>query len=98
MVSELEVKAWIREIIREELSQLKESIRPVTPPSDDAPLMTRAEVAQYLRISLVTLTSWVRRGLPAQRNLEGGRVLFIKSDVLQWLKNNQKAKGFKSVK
>ena len=90
--SEVEVKAWLREIVREEVSQLMSNFK-IQDSCDDGPLMTRAEIAQFLRISLVTLTDWVKRGLPVRRKRKGGRVLFIKSEVLTWLKDNHPTGG-----
>jgi excisionase family DNA binding protein len=91
-----EVKTWIREVIREELPNLMSKVNSVEY-IDEAPLMTRAEIAKYLKISLVTLTDWVKRGLPAHRKRKGGRVLFIKSEVLNWLKENQRPANGRKV-
>ena len=55
--------------------------------SKEEALLTRKEIAAYLRISLVTLTDWVKRGLPSHP--KRGRVLFLKSEVLQWIKENK---------
>jgi hypothetical protein len=90
VVSEVELKTSIREVIREELPNLIANSK-TTGSSDEAPLMTRVEIAKYLRISLVTLTDWVRRGLPVHRKRKRGRVLFIKAEVLVWLRQNQKS-------
>jgi excisionase family DNA binding protein len=43
----------------------------------------RKEVAGYLKISLVTLHDWMNKGLPHIRH--GGRVLFLKSEVLAYV-------------
>jgi excisionase family DNA binding protein len=90
VVSEVELKTSIREVIREELPNLIATSK-AAGNGDEAPLMTRAEIAKYLRISLVTLTDWVKRGLPVHRKRKRGRVLFIKAEVLVWLKENQKS-------
>jgi hypothetical protein len=96
VASEVEIKMWIREVIREELPNLISSSGTFEK-SDEAPLMTRAEMAKYLRISMVTLTDWVRRGLPVHRKRKRGRVLFIKAEVLVWLKENQKSASGRRV-
>ena len=62
VASREEVKTWIQEVIREELPNLMSKVNSVEY-IDEAPLMTRAEIAKYLKISLVTLTDWVKRGV-----------------------------------
>jgi len=42
--------------------------------------MSRAEIAAYLGISKVTVTDWMKKGLPYRRM--HGRVYFIKEDVV----------------
>jgi excisionase family DNA binding protein len=42
--------------------------------------MSRPEIAEYLGISKVTVTDWMKKGLPYKRM--NGRVYFIKEDVL----------------
>jgi excisionase family DNA binding protein len=86
--SEEDIKRIIREVIREELSGLI-GMGAKAMQVEHEILLTRAEMAAYLRISLVTLTDWVKRGLPAHRKRKGGRVLFQKSEVLRWLRSNR---------
>jgi excisionase family DNA binding protein len=84
ITSETEIKRWIREIIREELAALAPKTNAMAPGYDE-PLLTRKEIAAYLHISLVTLHDWMNKGLPHVRN--GSRVLFLKSEVLEAMKN-----------
>jgi excisionase family DNA binding protein len=84
IVSEGDIKKRIREVIREELA-LQLSQLEGKAPAYDEPLLTRKQIAIYLNISLVTLTDWVRRGLPCIR--KGGRVLFLKSEVLDAIRD-----------
>ena len=42
--------------------------------------MSRAEIAEYLGISKVTVTDWMKKGLPYKRM--NGRVYFVQKDVL----------------
>lgn len=42
--------------------------------------MSRAELAEYLSISKVTVTDWMKKGLPYRRM--HGRVYFIKEEVM----------------
>ena len=83
ITSETEIKRWIREILREELASQTPKTLPVTLGYDE-PLLTRKEIAAYLRISLVTLHDWMNKGLPCIR--KGGRVLFLRSEVLAAMK------------
>jgi excisionase family DNA binding protein len=85
ITSEADLKRLMQEVIREEFKNLLPDLQkqPVIP--DDS-LMTRVEMARYLKISLVTLTDWVKRGLPCIR--KGGRVLFQKSEVLTAIKGH----------
>ena len=48
------------------------------------PLLPRKEIAFFLDISLVTLHDWMRRGLPSHK--QRGRVYFMRSEVLQYIK------------
>ncbi len=49
-------------------------------------LLNRDEIAKFLRISLVTLTDWMQRGLPSHK--QRGRVYFIKSEIMNYIKEN----------
>jgi hypothetical protein len=55
-------------------------------------LLNRKEIAQFLRISLVTLTDWMKRGLPSHH--QRGRVYFDKKEVLNYIKE-KKIRQFK---
>ncbi len=46
---------------------------------------TRAEVASYTRISLPTLARWAMEGKGPRFKKAGGRVLYMRRDVLAWL-------------
>lgn len=84
-------KFWqqIRSIIQEEVEKIE--FKPHSLPENE-PLLTRKEIAHYLKISLVTLHDWKnRRGLPFHR--KGGGVRFLKSEVLQWLKEVKSYNG-----
>ncbi|MBC7689109.1 MAG: helix-turn-helix domain-containing protein [Aquabacterium sp.] len=53
-------------------------------------MLNRIEVADFLRVSLVTLTDWMKRGLPFHK--QRGRVYFMKSEVLSYIKENKMSK------
>ena len=61
----------------DENSVLKELKRE---PMNEKP-MSRAELAEYLGISTVTVTDWMKKGLPHRRM--NGRVYFIKNEVME---------------
>lgn len=87
ITNEEDIKRCIREAIRDELKVLLAQTN-LNSPSLEEPLLTRKEIAKYLNISLVTLTEWVRLGLPCIR--KGRRVLFLKSDVLAAMKGGSR--------
>jgi hypothetical protein len=66
---------WIKEAVRESLKELasKELIARV---ETEEKLLNRKEVANLLRISLVTLTDWMKRGLPYHK--QRGRFILWK--------------------
>jgi hypothetical protein len=43
--------------------------------------MSRVELAEYLGVSTVTITDWMKKGLPHRRM--NGRVYFIKDEVME---------------
>jgi len=83
--SENDFKKWIREAIKESLGEFE-----VTNSSSlktEEPLLNRKEIAEVLRISLVTLTDWMKRGLPFHK--QRGRVYFTQSEVLNYIKEKR---------
>jgi len=92
ITNEEDIKRCIREVIRDELKVLLAQTN-LHSPSYDEPVLTRKEIAKYLNISLVTLTEWVRLGLPCIR--KGRRVLFLKSEVLAAMKRSSSKQGTK---
>lgn len=86
---EEDVKQWIREAISEFFKEQQQQ-PPATVESVAEPLISRRETARKLGISLVTLTDWVKHGLPRHKNR--GRVYFLWSEVVEYLKhrNDQK--------
>jgi excisionase family DNA binding protein len=86
VASEKDIKKWIREVLREELAALTTIAQPPAPGYDE-PLLSRKEIAAYLKISLVTLHDWMNKGLPHIK--KGARVLFLKSEVLEAIKDRR---------
>lgn len=76
-------KRWLREVIREELQQ---SPSLSAKPAPEEALLSRQQIAAELGISLVTLTDWMKKGLPYLRL--NGRVYFKRSEVIASMKHN----------
>ena len=85
ILTEKDFKNWVKEAVRE---CLKEYLKQQTFENpDDNHLLNRKEIAAFLRISLVTLTDWVKRGLPSHS--QRGRVYFDKKEVLNYIKDKK---------
>ena len=80
---EEDFKRWIRDVIREELQQTALPSGKVMP---EEALLSRQQIAAELGISLVTLTDWMKKGLPYLRL--NGRVYFKRSKVIASMKHN----------
>ena len=76
-------KRWVREVLREELNQ---SPIPASRQAPEETLLSRQQIAAELGISLVTLTDWMKKGLPYLRL--NGRVYFKRSEVIASMKHN----------
>jgi hypothetical protein len=74
----------LRQIIQEEIKSTQKN-HPAA--EADEPLLQRKEVAVRLRISLVTLNDWVKRGLPSHK--QRGRVYFLYSEVMEYIRKNR---------
>jgi excisionase family DNA binding protein len=86
--TENDFRKWIRDAVKECL----ENAAPKSPRTDEKAdlLISRKEIAQYLGISLVTLTDWMKRGLPFHK--VNGRVYFQRSEVFEYVKSNKRRK------
>jgi hypothetical protein len=80
---EEDFKKWIREVLHEELSQTASQQHKT---ATEEPLLSRQQIAAELGISLVTLTDWMKKGLPFMRL--NGRVYFKRSEVVASMKHN----------
>lgn len=85
--NENDFRRWIREAMKEcmEKTPLNNTQPGQTP---EEPLLTRKEIAGIFRISLVTLHDWMKRGLPCHK--QRGRVYFIRSEVMAYVKKNRR--------
>ena len=71
-----------------------EAVKKIQPPASTLQreiLLTRKETADKLKISLVTLNDWTKRGL-IQSYLIGGRVLYKESEIEASLYKTQTVK------
>jgi len=84
--NENDFRRWIKEAIQESMEKTVNQASPTSPPEE--PLLSRKEVASIFRISLVTLHDWMNRGLPCHK--QRGRVYFIRSEVMEYVKKNQR--------
>ncbi|MBT2161291.1 helix-turn-helix domain-containing protein [Zobellia barbeyronii] len=79
----------IRDAIRSELKSIsKEQNNTSYTPQKEESLLTKKEMAEELDISLVTLTDWMKKGLPYQRL--HSRIYFRKEDVFSSMKKFSK--------
>ncbi len=88
--SESDFKRWVKEAIEEYLEGAV--IKDGSKENKQEPLLNRKEIAQVLRISLVTLTDWTKHGLPYHK--QRGRVYFLHSEVMEYIKKNHLKKYF----
>ena len=82
--NEKDFKRWIREAVEDSLKNIQSA---TSNHQHEDNLLNRTEIAEFLRISLVTLTDWIKRGLPSHK--QRGRVYFMKSEVLEYIKENK---------
>ena len=87
---ENDFKRWIKEAVRELMEEDKSSARKAN--INEEHLLNRKEIAGFLRVSLVTLNDWIKRGLPSHKL--GGRIYFDKKEVLDYIKE-KKIRQFK---
>jgi predicted DNA-binding transcriptional regulator AlpA len=83
--TENDFKRWIKEAVNEYFQEVQLAAK--YQEDNQVRLLSRNEIADLLRISLVTLTDWIKRGLPSHK--QRGRVYFIKSEVLEFIQQKQ---------
>jgi Helix-turn-helix domain len=85
--NENDFRRWVKEALKE---CLEDNPLPVnqSPSPKEEPLLSRKEIAGVFRISLVTLHDWMKRGLPFHK--QGGRVYFLRSEVMEYVKQKHK--------
>jgi len=85
--NEDDFRRWIKEALKEYLEDTPIKRNISTDPQQE-PLLNRKEVAGIFHISLVTLHDWMNRGLPCHK--QRGRVYFVRSEVIDYVKMNRR--------
>ena len=89
--TENDFRRWVKDAVRECLLEIPNAVNANAIAANDDTLLNRKEVANFLRVSLVTLTDWMKRGLPFHK--QRGRVYFMKSEVVDYIQE----KSYKQV-
>lgn len=79
----------IQDAVREEIKTALKEVQP-EPKKEEDKLLTKKEMAELLDISLVTLTDWMKKGLPYLRLNK--RIYFRKEEVLDAMSQSARAK------
>jgi predicted DNA-binding transcriptional regulator AlpA len=87
--SENDLKRWVKEAVQEYFQHTLPQKPSGT--EEDLVFLNRKEVAKLLQVSLVTLTDWMKRGLPFHK--QRGRVYFFKTEVLEYIQKNSPSKA-----
>lgn len=87
--NESDFKRWVKEAVQECFQSFIKDQHSDDESADD--FIDRKEAAKLLKVSLVTLTDWMKRGLPFHK--QRGRVYFIKSEVVQYIKDSHHKKS-----
>ena len=83
--NENDFKRWIKEAVKDFLQEFPK--KELKDEQNEEDLLNRKEIAKFLRVSLPTLTDWIKRGLPSHK--QRGRVYFDKTEVIQYIKENK---------
>ncbi len=83
--TENDFKRWIKDAVKEYIHEHLQQTN--SNDGNDEGLLNRKEIAKFLRISLVTLNDWIKRGLPSHP--QRGRIYFDKKEVLDYIKEKK---------
>ena len=75
-----ELSQMITNAVNEAVNEAVKNIKIDQPVTSNQELLTRKEVADKLKISLVTLNDWTKRGM-IQSYAIGGRILYKASEI-----------------
>lgn len=85
ILTETDFKKWVKEAVKECMLESPQVTSGEEKIAEE--LLNRKEIAKFLRISLVTLTDWIKRGLPSHK--QRGRVYFDKEEVLNYIREKK---------
>ena len=80
----------IQDVVREEIKAALKSLENSTIKKEEDKLLTKKEMAEELDISLVTLTDWMKKGLPHLRLNK--RIYFRREEVLNAMSQSSRSK------
>lgn len=80
----------IQDVVREEIKSALKSLQNATSKKEEDKLLTKKEMAEELDISLVTLTDWMKKGLPYLRLNK--RIYFRREEVLNAMSQSARTK------
>ena len=80
----------IQDVVREEINSALKSLENSTTKKEEDKLLTKKEMAEELDISLVTLTDWMKKGLPYLRLNK--RIYFRREEVLNAMSQSARSK------
>lgn len=80
----------IQDVVREEIKTALKSLENSTSKKEEEKLLTKKEMAEELDISLVTLTDWMKKGLPYLRLNK--RIYFRREEVLNAMSQSARSK------
>jgi len=83
--NESDFKRWIKDAVKDFLQEFMK--KDLKDGESEGNLLNRKEIATFLRVSLPTLTDWIKRGLPSHK--QRGRVYFDKTEVIKYIKENK---------
>ena len=82
-ITEVSIDELADKVADKLLLKIEDYLKKIAKPKNEE-LLTRREVATYLRISLVTVSSWSKYGIINPIRM-GNRILFKKQDILDIL-------------
>jgi hypothetical protein len=80
----------IQDVVREEIKTGLKSLENSATKKEEDKLLTKKEMAEELDISLVTLTDWMKKGLPYLRLNK--RIYFRREEVLNAMSQSARSK------
>lgn len=83
--NENDFKKWIKDAVNDFLQEI--SKKEFKGEHNEEDFINRKKISKFLRVSLPTLTDWIKRGLPSHK--QRGRVYFDKIEVIDYIKGNK---------